>query len=325
MRWPDLNIWLSSRSRLCLFVAAFVAISTWPQAGHAGALIFDSRHDVEILAAPPSPTPRGTRMPQRSTEDSGEKSRPLEFESSLKGMAIPLPNASAAILTPGSAFGPFAEPRFLPATTSMQRTDGIGRLPGSAQPGRSQPTTADEDRESATIRDMLRSYVNARNSSKPPAARRAIATNASPLESPGTQDSFFPGVKIGRDIRGEILALPADSLLGEIIFTVFEPTVELDSTVTFSILGLGRFLAERSPSGSAIRVVDLGAGYTLIQYSQDYSVPSRSQRAGGRKKVSVSIINFLWSMLGELARTPIFYVIILAVLGWSIYARTKAS
>lgn len=207
----------------------------------------------------------------------------------------------------------------------MRRTGRTGARPAAARPGRRRPAPVNATVIGRTVRDILRSYVNVR---KPPgragAANAFRAASAAAISLPVEYDDSWADLSVGSINHRGILDVSADSLLGELILSVFEPTVQLDGDVTFSIVGLGRFMLEALPDQGSFRMVDLTGGYSVFSLSQGGLYSGQQAQRRPKKKLKVSITGFILSMLGELIRTPMFYVMLLAAILTGIYAWRKA-
>lgn len=234
-------------------------------------------------------------------------------------LSVPTGFAPDIMLLPGSSDPANVAPQF---PLLRQPAEAPVTEPGPASMVRTgiEPGTARNDiRGERTVRDVLRSYVNVRRSSASPASGRPAGER---IGGSGSDDRNGTGIGLG--LTGAILDLSADSLVGQLIQIALEPSIHIDGSVTFSVFGLGSFSADVTRGTDALQVVDLGSGRSVLRMSRTGipgGDPSRS--ALPRRKVTVSIKEFVLSMAGDLLRTPIFYVIVFAVLGLGVYSRTR--
>jgi len=154
-----------------------------------------------------------------------------------------------------------------------------------------------------SVKDVLRAYVNMRSAG---GGGGLLGSGGNPhggLDL-GVETTLEGG--LGLNIADEVLNMPADSFIGQLIISALRPATDVDGTIHFSLFGIGDFLAEATPDGRLVNLVNASTGKSLLSLSDDSS--GREVGEMGKRKVKLSLTGFIWIMISELVRMPIFYI-----------------
>lgn len=309
-------------------VVALTALCVWPLA--AGAAVLDPVVDpgVEVRSVATAANPP-TANGARRRAGSARITRPLlDLDFSAREVGSPMRYAPKIMLFSHSDWRDGFD-RLRLTTNQLGLDSNMGGGASGSRPSRSGLPEAganDGAKDDPTIRDLLRGAVNGRRSSSQLAGPRPPYD---PIQAAERQESRANGgdggILFGLDLMGGLLDLSADSVVGQLILSAFEPSLKEDGTVTFSVLGQGNYMAEAKPGGGKFQVIDLASGKSILSTPQELAY--QEQRSGGRpKKMTViSVQDLIWSLTRDLIRTPIFYLILLALLGWAVYTRAKVA